>query len=48
MTIFTFGFIFNKVYVFSLAEDEHVPLEEARKRAEEVWQIIDDATSYGL
>ena len=39
---------FDEGFALRMAEDEHVPLEEARKRAEEVWQIIDDATSYGF
>lgn len=39
---------FDEGFALRMAEDEQVPLEEARKRAEEVWQIIDDATSYGF
>lgn len=39
---------FDKGFALRMAEDEHAPLEDARKRAEEVWQIIDDATAYGF
>lgn len=39
---------FDEGFALRMADDEHVPLSEAQKRAEEVWQIIDDATSYGF
>lgn len=39
---------FDEGFAMRMAEDEHVTLQEAQARAEEVWRIIDDATSYGF
>lgn len=39
---------FNEGFALRMVEDESCATEEARGRAQEVWQIIDDATAYGF
>lgn len=39
---------FLEGFTLRIMEEEHIPEDQARQRADEVWQIVDDATGYGF